>query len=364
MSLKRTAFYTIHKALGARMVEFAGFEMPIHYPTGIVEEHKRVRTSVGVFDVSHMGEVEVHGPDALAFVQKVTVNDASKLTPGRVQYSAMCYENGGIVDDLLVYCLGRDRYMLVINAANITKDVAWLTQNLAGDVQMENRSDEISLLAVQGPNSRAVLQKLTTVNLAGIEYYHCVKGTLAGVEMLISRTGYTGELGFELYFASDEQTGARVWDAVMEAGKEFTIAPVGLGARDTLRLEMGFCLYGNDIDQTTNTLEASLGWITKFDKGDFIGKAALLKAKAEGLKRKLVGFTLSGKAFPRHGYAIHANGTKIGEVTSGTFSPILDKGIGMGYVGVDYARPGTAVAVAVRGQEVPATVTTMPFIKK
>lgn len=364
MSLKRTAFYTIHKALGARMVEFAGFEMPIHYPTGIVEEHKRVRTSVGVFDVSHMGEVEVHGPDALAFVQKVTVNDASKLTPGRVQYSAMCYENGGIVDDLLVYCLGRDRYMLVINAANITKDVAWLTQNLAGDVQMENRSDEISLLAVQGPNSRAVLQKLTTVNLAGIEYYHFVKGTLAGVEMLISRTGYTGELGFELYFPADEQTGARVWNAVMDAGKEFNIAPVGLGARDTLRLEMGFCLYGNDIDQTTHTLEASLGWITKFDKGDFIGKAALLKAKAEGLKRKLVGFTLSGKAFPRHGYAIHANGTKIGEVTSGTFSPILDKGIGMGYVAVDYARPGTPVAVAIRGQEVPATVTTVPFIKK
>jgi aminomethyltransferase len=364
MSLKRTAFYDIHTALGAKMVEFAGFAMPVHYPTGIVEEHKRVRTSVGVFDVSHMGEVELRGPDALACVQKVTVNDASKLTPGRVQYSAMCYDDGGIVDDLLVYCLEKDRYMLVVNAANIEKDVAWLKQNLSGNVVLENRSDDISLLAVQGPNSRATLQKLTTVNLSAIEYYHFTKGILAGVEMIISRTGYTGELGFELYFPSDVATGKRVWDAVMEAGKEFGITPVGLGARDTLRLEMGFCLYGNDIDQTTNTLEAGLGWITKFDKGDFIGKAALLKAKAEGLKRKLVGFTLSDKAFPRHGYAIHLNGSKIGEVTSGTFSPILDKGIGMGYISAQYAKPGSEVAVVIRGKEVPAIVTTLPFIKK
>ncbi len=364
MSLKRTAFYTIHKALGAKMVEFAGFEMPVHYPTGIVEEHKRVRSNVGVFDVSHMGEVEVHGPDALAFVQTVTVNDASKLTPGRVQYSAMCYENGGIVDDLLVYCLEKDRYMLVVNAANIDKDVAWLKQNLTGNVVIENRSDEVSLLAVQGPHSRDTLQKLTMVDLSSIAYYHFVKGTLAGVEMIISRTGYTGELGFELYFPSDLETGKRVWDAVMEAGKEFNITAVGLGARDTLRLEMGFCLYGNDIDQTTHTLEAGLAWITKFDKGNFKGKETLLKAKAEGLKRKLVGFTLSGKAFPRHGYAIHANGTKVGDVTSGTFSPILDKGIGMGYVAAEYAKPGAEVAVVIRGQEVPATVTTLPFIKK
>lgn len=364
MSLKRTAFYDIHKALGAKIVEFAGFEMPVHYPTGIVEEHKRVRTSVGVFDVSHMGEVEVIGPDALAFVQKVTVNDASKLTPGRVQYSAMCYENGGIVDDLLVYCLGNDRYMLVINAANIDKDVAWLKQNLTGNVRLENRSDQVSLLAVQGPNSRAALQKLTSVNLASIEYYHFVEGSLAGVEMIISRTGYTGELGFELYFPSNAETGKRVWNAIMEAGKEFNITPVGLGARDTLRLEMGFCLYGNDIDQTTHTLEAGLAWITKFDKGDFNGKPALLKAKTEGLKRKLVGFTLSEKAFPRHGYAIHANGTKVGDVTSGTFSPILDKGIGMGYVSVEYAKPGTEVAVLIRGREVAATVATLPFIRK
>lgn len=364
MALKRTAFYDIHVGLGAKMVEFAGFEMPVHYPTGIVEEHKRVRSRVGVFDVSHMGEVIVHGPDALAFVQKVTVNDASKLTPGRVQYSAMCYEDGGIVDDLLVYCLDINRYMLVVNAANIDKDVMWLRQNLFGNVVLENRSDDTSLLAVQGPNSLATLQKLTSVDLSSLAYYHFTRGTLAGVEMIISRTGYTGELGFELYFPADVSTGRRVWDAIMAAGAEFNITPVGLGARDTLRLEMGFCLYGNDIDQSTHPLEAGLGWITKLDKGPFNGRDALLKAKAEGLRRKLVGFTLAQKAFPRHGYAIHVNGKKIGDVTSGTFSPILEKGIGMGYVATDYALPGTELAIVIRGNQVPAVVTPLPFVHR
>ncbi|MER3524721.1 MAG: glycine cleavage system protein T [Ignavibacteria bacterium] len=362
--MKRTAFYDRHRALGAKMVEFAGFEMPVQYPTGIVEEHKRVRAAVGLFDVSHMGELEVYGPEALAFVQKVTVNDVAKLTPGRVQYSAMCYDNGGIVDDVLVYCLEPQRYMLVINAANIEKDVAWLNKHRSGNVTLDNRSDAMSLLAVQGPHSRFVLQKLTSLDLSTLPYYHCTTGELAGVSMLISRTGYTGELGYELYFPSDVVTGKKVWDAIMEAGKEFAITPVGLGARDTLRLEMGFCLYGNDIDQTTHPLEAGLGWITKLDKGEFLGRAALMKAKAEGLRRRLVGFTLSDKAFPRHGYSIHANGKKIGDVTSGTFSPILEQGIGMGYVGVDYAQAGTALAVNVRGKEVPAVVTTLPFVKK
>jgi aminomethyltransferase len=362
MSLKRTAFYDIHVALGAKIVPFAGFEMPVHY-TSIIEEHKRVREGVGVFDVSHMGEIEVFGKDALAFVQKITVNDAAKLTDGRVQYSAMCYDDGGIVDDLLVYHMG-DHFMLVVNAANIDKDFAWMQRNCFGDVLLKNRSDEISLLAVQGPKSLATLQKLTSVDLSSIPYYHFRKGTLAGVEMIISRTGYTGELGFELYFRSDLPTGKKVWDAVMAAGKEFAIGPVGLGARDTLRLEMGFCLYGNDIDQTTNPLEAGLGWITKLDKSDFNGKSVLLKAKAEGLRRKLVGFTLAEKAFPRHGYTIHANGEKIGEVTSGTHSPILDKGIGMGYVRTAEAKPGTTIAVNIRGKNIPATVTALPFIKK
>ena len=362
MSLKRTAFYDTHVALGAKVVPFAGFEMPVQYK-GIIEEHKSVRESVGVFDVSHMGEVEVWGNDALAFVQKITVNDASKLSEGRVQYSAMCYADGGIVDDLLVYNMG-DHFMLVINASNIDKDFAWMQKNAFGDVKLINRSDEISLLAVQGPNSLATLQKLTNVNLSAIQYYHFTRGKLADVEMTISRTGYTGELGFEIYFSADEAIGKKVWNAVFAAGKEFSIAPIGLGARDTLRLEMGFCLYGNDIDQTTHPLEAGLGWITKLDKGEFNGKSGMTKAKTDGLKRKLVGFTLNDKAFPRHGYAIHANGEKIGDVTSGTFSPILDQGIGMGYVPTSYAKVGTSINVMIRNREIAATVTALPFIKK
>ncbi|MBI5471086.1 MAG: glycine cleavage system aminomethyltransferase GcvT [Ignavibacteriae bacterium] len=362
MSLKRTAFYDMHVALNAKIVEFAGFEMPIQY-SGIIDEHKRVRETVGVFDVSHMGEVGVRGKDALAFLQKITVNDVAKLSRGRVQYSAMCYEDGGIVDDLLVYCLGENHYMLVINASNIDKDFAWMQKNCLGDVTLKNQSDEISLLAIQGQKSLATLQQLTDVDLSKIEYYHFVEGKLAGVDMIISRTGYTGELGFEIYFAPDVATGTKIWNAVMEAGKKFDIGPIGLGARDTLRLEMGFCLYGNDIDQTTHPLEAGLGWITKLDKGEFNGKSVMTNAKAEGLKRKLVGFTLAEKAFPRHGYAIHSNGNKIGDVTSGTFSPILDQGIGMGYVPLNMSKPGTEIAVMIRNKETPATVTALPFIK-
>ena len=363
MNLKRTAFYDTHVALGAKIVEFGGYEMPVQY-SGIIEEHKRVRESVGLFDVSHMGEVYVTGKDALAFVQKITVNDASKLSKGRVQYSAMCYPDGGIVDDLLVYYLADERFMLVINASNIQKDFEWMQKNVSGDVKLENRSDAISLLAIQGPNSLATLQKLTAVDLSAIPYYHFTEGKLAGVEMIISRTGYTGELGFEIYFPSDIATGKKVWDAIMEAGKEFNIGPAGLGARDTLRLEMGFCLYGNDIDQTTHPLEAGLGWITKLDKGEFNGKNVIANAKAEGLKRRLVGFALAEKAFPRHGYAIHSNGEKIGDVTSGTFSPILDKGIGMGYVSLKFSKAGTNVNIMIRNREIPATVTGLPFIKK
>ena len=362
MPLKRTAFFTIHQRLGAKIVEFAGYEMPVQY-TGIIEEHRRVRDAVGVFDVSHMGEVEIAGSDALAFVQSITVNDASKLFEGRVQYSAMCYDDGGIVDDLLVYHMG-DQYMLVINAANIDKDIAWMQQHVSGDVKIRNRTDDISLLAVQGPRSQAVLQKLTAADLSKIGYYHFTRHALAGVDMIISRTGYTGELGYELYFPAEASLAERVWKAVMDAGKDCGIGPVGLGARDTLRLEMGYCLYGHDIDQTTHPLEAGLGWITKLDKGNFIGRDAIMKAKSSGLRRRLVGFTLGGNAFPRQGYEIAASGTGIGHVTSGTFSPTLQKGIGMGYVMTGHAAPGSAFDIRIREKIVPAAVVPLPFVKK
>ena len=362
LDLKRTAFFDIHSRLGAKIVEFGGYEMPVQY-AGIIEEHKRVRGSVGMFDVSHMGEVEVWGRDAMSFVQNITVNDVTKLQEGSVQYSAMCYENGGIVDDLLVYHMG-DHYMLVINAANTGKDLDWLHTYIGGDVKLKNRTDDISLLAVQGPKSLATLRKLTQADLSSIEYYHFVRHKLAGVDMIISRTGYTGELGFELYFPADVMTGEKVWNAIMEAGSEFNIGPIGLGARDTLRLEMGFCLYGHDIDQTTHPLEAGLGWITKLDKGDFVGAAAIKAAKQQGLKRKLVGFMLNDKAFPRQGYPIHSNGSEVGTVTSGMFSPILDKSVGLGYVGIEHAKSGTPISVMIRSKEVPATVTPIPFIPK
>ena len=362
MQLKRTALYDIHKDLGAKIVEFGGFEMPVQY-TGIIEEHKRVREAVGIFDVSHMGEVEVWGGGSLGFVQKLTVNDASTLTPGRVQYSAMCHEDGGIVDDLLVYNMG-DNFMLVINAANTTKDIAWMEQQICGDVTLKNRSYDYSLLAVQGPLSLRTLTALTDADLASLQYYHWMHAKLAGVDMTVSRTGYTGELGFELYFPADVPTGKAVWDAVMAAGKQYGIGPVGLGARDTLRLEMGFCLYGHDIDESTNPVEAGLGWITKLDKGDFIGRESIVRGKQQGVTKKLIGFALEDKAFPRQGYAINAGGVKTGAVTSGTYSPILGKGIGMGYVGIGHAKFGTPLTVDVRAREVPATVVPLPFIKK
>jgi aminomethyltransferase len=360
--MKRTAFYDIHQSLGAKIVEFAGFEMPVQY-SGIMEEHLSVRNRVGVFDVSHMGEFLVRGRDALQFLQNATVNDVSKLTEGRVQYSAMCYSNGGIVDDLLVYNAG-DHYMLVVNASNIQKDFEWLQSQRIGDVELKNASDEFSLLAVQGPKSLKTVQKLTPVPLSSIEYYHFKQGTVAGVPAIISRTGYTGELGFELYFESSPATGKKVWDAVFASGKEFGIAPIGLGARDTLRLEMGFCLYGNDIDQTTNPLEAGLGWITKLNKGEFVGKAPMMSAKQAGLRRRLVGLNLPEKKIARHGYSITGNGSTIGQITSGTFSPSLQKSIAMGYVDIAHAEPGSRVTVPIREKAIEAIVVKTPFLQK
>ncbi len=359
--MKRTPFYEIHRQLGAKIVPFGGFEMPVQY-SSIIEEHKAVRSGVGVFDVSHMGEFTVKGKNALAFLQRVTVNDVAKLVPGQAQYSAMCYDNAGIVDDLLVYKIADNHFMVVVNASNIDKDFQWMKGHLMPDVELRDDSDSIALLAIQGPKSQSTLQKLTPVNLSSLQYYYFTQGSVGGVEMIISRTGYTGELGFEIYFPVAHAE--KIWKAIFEAGKEFGIAPVGLGARDTLRLEMGFCLYGNDIDQTTNTLEAGLGWITKINKGDFIGKPVLEKAKAEGLGRKLVGIVIEEKAFPRHGYTIQSNGTSIGSVTSGTFSPSLEKGIALGYVTAASASVGYPLQIEVRGKAVPGKVTALPFLKK
>jgi aminomethyltransferase len=360
--MKKTKFYNLHEKFGAKVVEFAGYFMPIQY-TSIIAEHKAVRNSVGVFDVSHMGEIFISGNRALDFIQHITVNDASILFPGRVQYSAMCYPDGGIVDDLLVYRIAEDKFMLVVNASNIEKDFSWMNENNKFGVELTNSSDDYSLLAVQGPNSRDVVQKICDKPL-NLEYYHFFNAKIAGVDMLVSRTGYTGELGYELYFTGDEKTAEHVWNALFDAGKHFDIQPIGLAARDSLRLEMGFCLYGNDIDQTTNPLEAGLGWITKLKKENFVSKEALLRVKSEGLTRKLVPLITEEKAFPRKGYEITYDGKNIGKLTSGTVSPILDKAIALGYVESGYSGENTRVNFLIRGKEIPAIVSKLPFVKK
>jgi len=357
---KKTALYEIHKELGAKLVEFAGYEMPIQY-SGIIEEHKKVRTSVGVFDVSHMGEFLISGENAESFLNYVTINNVAGMSVGQAQYNAMCYEDGGMIDDLLIYKF-EDHYLMVVNAANLDKDWNWLEEHTTDGVSLEDVSDSTTLIAVQGPNSRKLMQKLTDADLSKIKFYHFIEGKVDGVPATIARTGYTGELGFELYV--DNQYATQVWNAIFSAGEEFDVLPVGLGARDTLRLEAGFCLYGNDIDKTTNPLEAGLGWITKLDKGDFIGKDALLKAKENGLNRRLVGFELQERGIPRHGYSITKDGEEIGEVTSGSQSPMLGEGIGMGYVKWEYRKPGEEIAIKVRNKEIPAKIVKPPFHKK
>lgn len=361
--MKKTKFNDVHKKLNAKLVDFAGYEMPVQY-TSIIEEHKAVRNSVGVFDVSHMGEIFVEGKEALDFVQHITTNNASKLSDGRVQYSAMCYEDGGIVDDLLVYRLTDDKFMLVVNASNKDKDFEWMQKNNNFNAKLSDQSDDYSLLAVQGANAQKVVQKITDANLDELEYYHFLETDVAGVKMILSRTGYTGELGYELYFTGDEQTAEKVWNSVFDAGAEFDIKPTGLGARDSLRLEMGFCLYGNDIDKTTNPIEAGLGWITKIKKGDFIGRDAIVKVKEEGIKRKLVPMTTDEKAFPRHGYDIKFDGKKVGYITSGTVSPILSKPIALGYVEKEFASEGNDVNFSIRNREIPAHIVKLPFVVK
>lgn len=360
--MKKTKFNSVHKKLNAKLVDFVGYEMPIQY-SSIINEHKAVRNSVGVFDVSHMGQVFVSGEKALDFVQYITTNDASKLSAGKVQYSAMCYENGGIVDDLLVYRVDENNFMLVINASNIEKDFEWMVKNNKFGVELRNESDVYSLLAIQGPNSKNTLQKICNKEI-DLEYYTFFTAEIAGVEMIVSRTGYTGELGYEIYFKGDEETAEKIWNEVFEAGKEYDIQPVGLGARDSLRLEMGYCLYGNDIDQTTNPLEAGLGWITKLKKGEFLGSADIIKAKEAGLKRKLVALTTDEKAFPRKGYELSVNGEIVGIVTSGTVSPILEKAIALGYVQSDLAVEGNTINFLIRGKEISAQIVKLPFVKK
>ncbi len=358
--MKKTKFYSVHEKLGAKIVDFVGFKMPVQY-TSIIAEHKAVRTSVGVFDVSHMGEIIIRGDKALDLVQYLTVNDVSLLVDGRVQYSAMCYPNGGIVDDLLVYRMSQKEFMLVVNASNKDKDYARMKENNTFGVDIIDESDQYSLLAVQGPNSKDVIEKICDRPL-DLEYYHFFFAKVAGIDMIVSRTGYTGELGYELYFKGNETDAEKVWNSLFEAGKFFDIQPVGLGARDSLRLEMGFCLYGNDIDQTTNTIEAGLGWITKLKKPNFIGKDALIKVKEEGPKRKLVPMISDGKAFPRHGYELSLDGKVVGYITSGTVSPILDKAIALGYVQSEFAKEGTRINFLIRGKEIPAIITKLPFV--
>ncbi|MFZ7107528.1 MAG: glycine cleavage system aminomethyltransferase GcvT [Bacteroidota bacterium] len=360
--LKHIALNDLHVRLGAKMVPFAGYLMPVSYE-GINAEHETVRNRVGVFDVSHMGEFILKGPHALDLIQKVTSNDAAKLFDGKVQYSCLPNDRGGIVDDLLVYRIDEQTYMLVVNASNIEKDWNWIRKQDEWNVEMHNISDKTSLLAVQGPLAADVLQPLTNMDLRNMEYYSFAKGVFAGVEnVLVSATGYTGAGGFEVYF--ENGSAGKIWDAIFEAGKAQGIRPIGLGARDTLRLEMGFCLYGNDIDDTTSPIEAGLGWITKFTK-PFINSDALKRQKEEGVSRKLVGFEMIDRGIPRHDYEVRdAAGNAIGKVTSGTQSPTLNKAIGLAYVPPAFAREGSEIFIQVRDKALRAKIVKIPFYKK
>ena len=361
--MKKTPLYDKHVALGAKIIDFGGFLMPVQYE-GVKAEHEAVRSAAGIFDVSHMGEFLCEGKDALALIQKITTNDASVLVPGKAQYTCMPTKDGGIVDDLLVYMLAENKYLLVVNASNIEKDWDWISSFAEGDVTLTNQSDDYALLAVQGPKATFALQSLTDADLDSIKFYNFTQGVFAGVNnVIISATGYTGSGGFELYIPADKA--AEVWDKVMESGEKVGLAPAGLAARDTLRLEMGYCLYGNDITSETSPLEAGLGWITKFKKeADFVAKDVLLKQKEAGVKRKLVGLELIDKGVARKDYDIvDSNNNKIGFVTSGTMSPSLNVAIAMGYVATDFASEGSEVAVQVRNKSLKAKVVKFPFLK-
>ncbi|HWC01738.1 MAG TPA: glycine cleavage system aminomethyltransferase GcvT [Methylomirabilota bacterium] len=356
--LKRTPLHAAHVRLGARMIPFGGWDMPVQY-SGIVEEHRAVRGAVGCFDVSHMGEFEFRGPDSLRLLQRITTNDVAALQVGQVHYSLLCYEDGGIIDDLTLYRLADDHYMMTVNASNIDKDWAWVSSHLGSRVDARNVSEETGLIAVQGPHAERLVGGLADVDVGAIGYYHFRRGQVAGVPGIISRTGYTGEDGFELYLpaARTEQ----VWERLLAAGKGDGAVPVGLGARDTLRLEMKYALYGNDIDETANPLEAGLGWVVKPAKGEFIGRTALEGVRAAGLRRRLVGFEMVERAVARHGYPILHGGSSVGIVTSGSYGPSVDRYIGIGYVPTALAAVDSAIAIEVRGRGQAARVVKTPF---
>lgn len=362
--MKETAFTKMHIALGAKMAEFAGYNMPISY-SGINDEHQTVRHHAGVFDVSHMGEFILKGPHALSLIQRVTTNDVSKVMAGKAQYNCFTNDKGGIVDDLIVYCIEENNvYLLVVNAGNIEKDWQWLCDHNKDNVEMKNISDKTCLLAIQGPEACKILQPLTDIDILNLKYYTFAKGKFAGIDnVLISATGYTGSGGVEIYFENKDDHPEKIWNAIFDAGKEAGIKPIGLGARDTLRLEMGFCLYGNDIDDTTTPYEAGLGWITKLNKDTaFTAKDILSQQKADGIKRKLVGFEMIGRGIPRHHYPIlDAAGKEIGYVTSGTQSPSLGKAIGLGYVAIEHAALDSEIFISIRNQPVAAKVVKLPF---
>ncbi|WP_440066827.1 glycine cleavage system aminomethyltransferase GcvT [Tenacibaculum discolor] len=359
--MKNTALSHVHEALGAKMVPFAGYNMPVQYE-GVTAEHETVRKGVGVFDVSHMGEFFLKGENALALIQKISSNDASKLVPGKAQYSCMPNADGGIVDDLIIYMIAENEYMLVVNASNIEKDWNWISQHNDLNVEMENRSEEWSLLAIQGPKAAEAMQSLTSVDLSTIKFYTFEITDFAGIpNVVVSATGYTGSGGFEVYVKNEDVE--QLWNKVFEAGKDWGIKPIGLAARDTLRLEMGYCLYGNDIDDTTSPLEAGLGWITKFTK-DFVNAEALKAQKEAGVTRKLVAFELTERGVPRHDYEIvDADGNNIGRVTSGTMGPSLGKGIGLGYVTKENSKVDSDIFIQVRKKQIPAKVVKLPFYK-
>ncbi|AEL26517.1 glycine cleavage system aminomethyltransferase GcvT [Cyclobacterium marinum] len=360
--VRKVTLDEIHHSLGAKMIPFAGYNMPVRYSSDM-EEHNTVRENVGVFDVSHMGEFIVEGPHALDLIQKVSSNDASKLKIGQAQYTCFPNDQGGVVDDFLVYKLEEERYMLVVNASNISKDWNWIQKHNTANAKLENISDQTSLFAIQGPKSIEAIQSLTTVSLKDIPFYHFEIGPFAGVEnVIISATGYTGELGFELYIKNEDAK--KVWEEIFKAGKPLGIKPIGLGARDTLRLEMGYCLYGHELNDSTSPLEAGLGWITKFTK-NFINHENLRKQKEEGLKKKLIGFKLLERGIPRADYPIlNAEGKEIGLVTSGSQSPSLGIGIGLGYVDIAYAKAGTEIKIQIRKKSVAAKVEKLPLLKK
>jgi len=365
-NLKRTPLNDVHRRLGGRMVEFGGWNMPVQYPAGTVNEHLRTRTFAGLFDVSHMGEIDVRGPDAIAFVNRVTSNDVSKLVDGQAQYSALTTPEGTVIDDLLVYRFSEDRLLLVVNAGTTGKDWEWIISHQVNEnLELRNASAEYCQLALQGPEALAILQKVTDIPLAEIKYYHFLEGEVDDVPAMVSRTGYTGEDGFEVYAAA--HTAEKLWNKILDAGNfgsDAGLLPCGLAARNTLRLEAGMCLYGHEIDETTTLLEANLGWICKFNKGDFIGRERLLKQKEEGLKRKLVGFEVVDRGIARDGHDILIEGRRMGQVTSGSPAPYLKRNIGMGYVPVEFALDGREIEIDVRGRLVSARVVSMPFYKR